>query len=413
MIIKRPPPSATPGGIVLVSLIAFLLSLIAVKFLKFFETPFENSIFLILTTASAIFISELVFFKTHLRASTGLNFKASNPSWRRTFTKFLGLLASLGFIALLYWLFPEYQGDFYNNYYSMLKVVLPWGLLGSIPYIYFVDSHQIDPKDSYYYIGQFCLLNFEKVDGRALKSHVLGWLVKGFFLPLMFTYLTRDVSLFTQLDFSKVTGFKAYFDFLYDLLFTIDVGIVSMGYIMAFRLTDTHLRSAEPTFLGWAVALMCYQPFWSMFSRQYLNYDSRAGWASWFSESPTLFTVWGCGILFLFSIYVWASLTFGCRFSNLTHRGILTNGPYRWTKHPAYISKCIAWWMISLPFMVSDSVADSFKKTVLLLMLSGVYFLRARTEEKHLSLDPVYVEYAEWIKDFGLISRIKKTFVSR
>ena len=67
--------------------------------------------------------------------------------------------------------------------------------------------------------------------------------------------------------------------------------------------------------------------------------------------------------------------------------------------------------MISLPFMVSDSVADSFKKTVLLLMLSGVYFLRARTEEKHLSLDPVYVEYAEWIKEFGLFARLKRTLI--
>lgn len=36
------------------------------------------------------------------------------------------------------------------------------------------------------------------------------------------------------------------------------------------------------------------------------------------------------------AIYAWATIMFGGRFSNLTHRGIITNGPYPWTKHPAY-----------------------------------------------------------------------------
>lgn len=230
--------------------------------------------------------------------------------------------------------------------------------------------------------------------------------MKGFFLPLMFTYLARDINNFNQVNFSQLGSFKSYFDFLYDLLFTVDVGIVSMGYIMSFRLTDSHLRSAEPTFFGWAVALICYQPFWSLISRQYLDYDNGIGWARWLTNDPTFFAIWGSCILFLFSIYVWSSLSFGCRFSNLTHRGILTNGPYRWSKHPAYISKCVAWWMVSIPFLGNQGLAESLRNSLLLLMLSGIYFLRARTEEKHLSKDPAYLEYATWIKEHGLWARI-------
>ncbi len=57
---------------------------------------------------------------------------------------------------------------------------------------------------------------------------------------------------------------------------------------------------------------------------------------------------------FLTAIYAWATLAFGIRFSNLTYRGVLTNGPYRFTRHPAYVSKNLFWWLSVLPFMVSS-----------------------------------------------------------
>ena len=43
------------------------------------------------------------------------------------------------------------------------------------------------------------------------------------------------------------------------------------------------------------------------------------------------------------------------RFSNLTHRGIITNGPYRYSKHPAYLAKNLSWWLVSMPFMITVS----------------------------------------------------------
>jgi hypothetical protein len=50
-------------------------------------------------------------------------------------------------------------------------------------------------------------------------------------------------------------------------------------------------------------------------------------------------------------IYVWSTAVFGLRFSDLTHRGIITNGPYRWVKRPAFLTKNLSWWMISVPFI--------------------------------------------------------------
>ena len=89
-------------------------------------------------------------------------------------------------------------------------------------------------------------------------------------------------------------------------------------------------------------------------------------------------------------------MAFGLRFSNLTHRGILTHGPYAWTKHPAYLSKNLYWWFAVLPFLATTgSLVDTIRNTAVLAMVSGVYYWRARTEEQHLSADPAYVDYAE------------------
>lgn len=87
----------------------------------------------------------------------------------------------------------------------------------------------------------------------------------------------------------------------------------------------------------------------------------------------------------LTAIYAWSTVAFGIRFSNLTYRGVLTNGPYRFSRHPAYLSKNLFWWLSTLPFLVtSHSPVDMVRDTVFLGCVSAIYFWRARTEEAHL-----------------------------
>ena len=171
-----------------------------------------------------------------------------------------------------------------------------------------------------------------------------------------------------------------------------------------------HLDLARAADLpGWIAALFCYQPHWSHFEANYLNYGSGGTtWGFWFSGNPVLYTTWGCAILFLTFVYVWATTPFGIRFSNFTHRGVLTNGPYRFTKHPAYVSKNLSWWLITMPFLSNKGWTEAVRCSILLLLLNFVYFLRARTEEKHLSRDPEYVAYATAMEQKGLFRWVGK-----
>jgi protein-S-isoprenylcysteine O-methyltransferase Ste14 len=405
------PPSATRGWIVAAGFAAWFGALWVLRSFKFADAVLAAV--LCLGAAAAVnYLLDVLVLKIHKSPANGLDWKARRPSLHRTAIKFVGFLASLGFIALLYWIFPEYSRDFfgenrnhpvfYGEYRELLIRIIPWWIILSIPYIYFVDSFQKDQEDGFYSAGAAITLQFDKVKWGVLWQHCLSWLVKGFFLALMFTYYARDTRTFINYDFSIIQNFRTFYEFAYYFIFLVDVGLSCVGYLLSFRIFDTHVRRTEPTFKGWVVVLVCYQPFWSWLSGAYFNYSGEFVWGVWLQGHPTVYAIWGSTILALYCIYVWATIMFGARFSNLTHRGILTNGPYRWTKHPAYISKNLAYWLTFTPFIVSQGVGVSIRRCLLLGLVNYIYFLRARTEEANLGTDPVYVQYSEWIRRHGI-----------
>jgi hypothetical protein len=225
----------------------------------------------------------------------------------------------------------------------------------------------------------------------------------------MFTYLMNNTNYLFTNDFSTSTNaFPMFYDYMYNLLYSIDLLYVSAGYLLTLKLFDSHIRTTEPTLFGWIVALHCYQPFWSLFSNSYIAYDDGYFWGNMLANHYEVYKLYGTIILLLITIYVLSTVVFGVRFSNLTNRGIITNGPYRLMKHPAYISKNISWWLISIPFISFEGTDVALKHSILLIILNIVYYLRAKTEERHLSLDPVYVEYATAMNEKGMFKRLYK-----
>src|SRR5262249_16502446 len=82
---------------------------------------------------------------------------------------------------------------------------------------------------------------------------------------------------------------------------------------------------------------------------------------------------------------------------------------YRWSKHPAYVTKNISWWLTALPFVAVDgNVANAVKRCLMLLFVNFIYFMRAKTEERHLSRDPTYVKYALWMNENGWLKFLNR-----
>ena len=254
----------------------------------------------------------------------------------------------------------------------------------------------------------------------ALPQHFMGWTVKCFFLPLMIRYLVNDVDsvgnlLNNVLSVMRIRGGlgdgMAWYHFLFEFSYTVDLLFCVVGYAVTLRIFDSHIRSTEPTAFGWLIAILCYQPFYSIIGSTYLSYEHDARyWDNVLTGVPWLEGVYGAVIIGLLFIYSLSTVSFGLRFSNLTYRGIITSGTYRYCKHPAYVSKNLSWWMITMPFMVQQNAWVGLRNCCLLGILNLVYYLRARTEENHLSKDPDYVAYALWMNEHGLLSFLGRMF---
>lgn len=333
-----------------------------------------------------------------------------NPlNLRRIATKLLGIAALYSVILLAYLVFRGFTREFLQP-----LMQLPHGWIAGIAlatpiYIALTDRVMSEPEDALFKLGCNVIGTAAMETDHELQQFLLGWLVKGFFAPLMIVFASNDLRNVLTQDFAAVLSNPAgWFTLTYQLLFFVDVVFGATGYLCTFKLFDAHIRSTEPTLFGWLVCIACYPPFWNTLSGNFLAYDDGKGWGTWLAGNPLLYTIWGGAILACISVYVWATISFGMRFSNLTHRGVITNGPYRFLKHPAYVSKNLSWWLVSVPFISAGGGWQSLLNCVALLMINGIYALRAITEERHLARDPDYVAYGVWIGSHGLAARIRR-----
>lgn len=364
-------------------------------------------------TGTAMSLYSLLVDKVHRSPSTGIDWARPRP-WRAvreiSITKIAGLWATWIGIGLFYCIARWYWDGQYLFAMQVIGAAAPVLFLLSIPYVLWLDRFMVEPRDASWHFGAL-LLGREAWEAEQVKKHWRAWAIKGFFGAFMISILPGGFAQIVEADISRIgsdpveTG-----SLLIGLLFLIDVQIGTVGYIFTFRPLDAHIRSGNPFLAGWVAALLCYPPFvWGTIGRSdVLGYEVHTGgWAYWLEGYTPLLWLWAGLMVVLTAIYAWATFAFGLRFSNLTYRGVLTNGPYRFTRHPAYLSKNAFWWLSTLPFLVTNgSLTDMVRNTVLLAIVSSIYFWRAKTEEAHLLReDAKYREYHAWMARNAFITR--------
>ena len=350
--------------------------------------------------------------KVHRRPSTGLDWslvRSRKPDRGVTLVKLAGLWLTWAIIACLYCLCRWYwDGQYVFSIQVLAYAAIPLVVL-SLPYMFWIDGALVKQRDHTWHFGALLLMR-PGWDAEEIKRHWRAWIIKAFFtafmisnIPFAFrTVVTADIAeVMARPERVVLTAIEA--------MFMIDVMIGTVGYIVTMRPLDAHIRSGNPLLAGWVAALICYPPLvWGILGDgRAINYEQNAaGWLHWLAGHDTLIAVWGGVLVLLTGIYAWATFAFGLRFSNLTYRGVLTNGPYRFTRHPAYLSKNLFWWCSVLPFLVTTgSPVEAIRNSFFLLVVNGIYFWRAKTEEAHLlAEDPKYREYYAWMAHNGLIT---------
>jgi protein-S-isoprenylcysteine O-methyltransferase Ste14 len=369
------------------------------------------SLMCVVSCAVPMVVWSLAVDKVHLRPSTGLDWSLRR-SLRDTFdisvTKIAGLWATFAIIGFIYCLERWYwRGTWYFAMEVLMAIAIPLFLL-AIPYVLWIDRHLKNPRDASWHFGAM-LIGREPYAIEEVWIHLRAWAVKGFFCAFMISILPWGYAEVVAVDLATLPRNPfAITTTLISVLFLIDVQLAMVGYVLTLKPLDAQIRSANPHLAGWVAALICYPPFIQMGGTGVLDYHpGSADWGLWLQGHEALAWVWGAILVFLTGIYAWATAIYGIRFSNLTYRGVITNGPYRFTRHPAYLGKNLFWWFSTMPFLATTgSFVDSVRNTCLMALVSAVYYWRAKTEEKHLlAEDPKYREYHAWMAQNAPITR--------
>jgi len=230
------------------------------------------------------------------------------------------------------------------------------------------------------------MLALEKGDeSEGQPNRWLLWTLKVFFIPFYAYGLFYSLTLL-----SYAHGLLA----LVVAVYLVDITFALVGYLFASR---RNFYSVQPLGLGWFVCLICYGPLLRLWP-QIASVSANEG--MWPRELPHAFLA--IPMLALLALYFSATIVFGIRFANLGYRGVITAGPYRLMKHPAYFCHAAFAWMTTIFFL--PMTLTSFAAAMLITI---IYRLRSTTEERHLREYPEYVAYCDWIAQHGIVARLK------
>lgn len=342
--------------------------------------------------------------------------ESSAAFWRRIAAKLVGLCALIGLVVIACSAFPFFIQSsavqwFVSAGYATLGPLAALALV-TVLYVALTDLISDEPDDYLNQIGRAVLMQDFREADVLFALRVVA--IKCFFLVLMFSGGMASLASLAKSPVWTFPLFSAgWFDGAVRLVYLVDVILAAGGYVATFKLFGWHVRATETTALGWLVCLACYEPFFPAISHAFVPYGDGPGWSDSITEGSALFILWSVATLTFHAIYVWATVACGPRFSNLTNRGIITTGPYRFVKHPAYLAKNTAWWLASIPGFVASGFADGLIRALMLGIISFLYFQRARAEERMLGTDPAYRAYAETVAAHGLWPRTKRLFSSK
>ncbi len=212
--------------------------------------------------------------------------------------------------------------------------------------------------------------------------------VKIFYIPVMLNFTINNYNVVADLTFKmqfyKIADFTVvhWYKLILPFFFLIDTSYFLFGYLFESKKLGSIVRSVDKSTLSWFVTLACYPPF-NNITNEFIPWTA--------DESnlmhPGIFNyILLIAIIILFAIYLSATISLGSKCSNLTNRGTVTRGVYKFVRHPAYSSKVLSWWIMTIPIMNGFVFFNMF-------MWSVIYFTRAIKEEDHLLQDKEYQEY--------------------
>jgi len=380
-----------------ISLIIFSLAVIAFKATgipKLIDSETLARIVVLLGILPAVTI-------TYLQAKKFTNPRKRTPSIiikLKSVVIWTYLGAILAFSTGMSLVFPSWPGSHFLYDYIFILPVL---FIATPLYVKWAEPKLKSSRDSYFSFAK-ALIGRRNWKWSEQRQLLLSTLVKIFFIPIMYSALITSVELLLNLELHSNPTIAVAALFLFGL--SSDLLLATGGYIFSSRILNNEVLSTDESLAGWFFCIICYPPFLFILNTLSKQADTIT-WEQWLLPNQPLYWLWALTLTTTWVIYWISTACFGLRFSNLSWRGIVSSGPYKYTKHPAYISKNIYWWMHTVPFIGITNLIEFSHNIFGLIIISLTYFLRAKTEELHLLKFPDYCNYASQIKNHGIAAR--------
>ncbi|MGD9699917.1 methyltransferase family protein [Acinetobacter sp.] len=390
-----------------VSLITVVILILCIfidfTFLNFIE---NKNISTRLTILLSLFSGLYIAFKLNKKNIKKNFFKKRKENLIRVKIKFYTFL-SIWLISIFFSVFMSCylnQNLYYYYYYDSL-IFSPFILFIFYFWVFYMDSRQEDPDDEY--ANFFLDIKKKRFSWDSYRLFLLNTAVKVFYIPFMYGAAFLAVS--QVLTYGDIFfNILKFINFLFLIGVCFDVCIGLGGYIFSSKFFATETISVDGSWQGWLVCLICYPPL-VILSKIFLVQTDSYIWSHWLKPDETLYWIWATLICLTWTCYWLATVSFGFKFSNLSWRGLVDTGLYRYVKHPAYLSKNIYWWLHTIPLFGVVGI-DMLRNVLALSIISLIYYLRAKTEEKHLMQFDEYIQYCRWIDQNGFYAKIKKIF---
>lgn len=244
------------------------------------------------------------------------------------------------------------------------------------------------------------------------RQAMLCLLLKFIFIPFcihgLVAYLayTNDqlVGLSEVIDSKSAIDLFAFYNshlhyVILNLIFLVDFFPFVVAYLVQARILDNEVVSVDASLGGWLACLVCYPPFNAAMAAllPWQVVDLAPAYPRF---SVAIHLTINAVLLTCFALYAYASVSLGFKCANLMHRGIVRRGLYRAIRHPAYLFKNLAWWTGAIPLLAGlaqTSPKDFFWTCFCIAGWSGIYVLRALSEERHLSRHADYRLYMQQV----------------
>jgi len=250
------------------------------------------------------------------------------------------------------------------------------------------------------------------------KQALCGFLIKFFFIPFI---VNASVAHFRELNYKSVDLYRyyvmdiyerpffikditqTYFQIIFALIYTFDIVPFIVGYLVEADRMHNKIKSTETTWRGWFFCAICYPPINSAsasFAPTQIP-DYVQPFVSLGRTGDYLAIAANVLAALLLACYASASVSLGWKASNLTSRGVVQSGLYKYVRHPAYVCKNAAWWVFSLSwaYQASEAGQPYIFNLLCLCTWTWIYAQRALTEEQHLMRsDSEYLTYMQSVR---------------